>query len=728
MRTGVRPCGRESCKVADLLFEIGTEELPSWYPATACADLEQLLGNKLAAAGVSFGQMTTYSTPRRLALLVRDLPETSEKRREKRRGPPKAAAFDQEGKPTRAAAGFAASNGVSVESLTLEDSGKGEYLYATVDLGGESVAALLPPILQQLVRELPAPRKMRWGAVEDAFVRPVAWLLARLGDEVLDVQVAGHTAGGSSRGHRFLADHEVAVPRPADYEAALAEARVIADPEARRKLTAESVADAARSQGLTVMDQPELLDEVTGLVEYPFPITGSFAEHYLELPEEVLTTVLITHQRFFPLRKENGELAPAFVGVSNNKVTDEVVVRRGYEQVLDGRLYDARFFWDSDRQSSLAQHAWGLSGIGYQRELGSMADKVARVANAARAIAGLVGLDEAGLAQLNAAVPLFRADLVTGMVYEFPELEGIMARAYALAEGQPAAVAQVLEEGVLPKGPGSALPESQAGMVLAAADKLEKIIGFVAIGRKPSGSADPFALRRDGIGLARLLNHSGWTASTEELVTAAAGAFAGAIEVTAEHLTDTVQFIQERISALLQEEGLTVPVIRAAGPGSGPVLAASRRAHLLARLAVNPGFTELAALYKRVANIAGQATDGVKVDASLFSEPQEQDLLTAIPAAASGAGHLLDLAADRLDPWDLGSGPGAGLEEASAAISAALTEVISVKQPLDDFLDNVHVLSDDAAVRANRLALLAQVRDALRPLGALEHLDSLKGG
>src|SRR5690625_2600434 len=363
---------------------------------------------------------------------------------------------------------------------------------------------------------------MRWGTVSDAFVRPVAWLLARRGSEVIDVSVAGQHSGGSSRGHRFLADRELEFAEPAAYGQVLTEAFVIADLDERRELTRQLVTELAAGAGLKPEPDTELLEEVTGLVEYPFPVLGRFDERYLELPDEVLTTVLIVHQRFFPLRNGDGSLAPAFIGVSNNRVADESVVRRGYEQVLAGRLFDARFFWDSDREKSLAQHAWGLSGIGYQRELGSMADKVSRVSSASSALAELAGLSEADRETLQAAVPLFRADLVTGMVYEFPELEGTMARAYALAEGQSAAVALTLEEGMLPRGPDSALPQSPAGTTLAVADKLEKILGFITIGRKPTGSADPFGLRRDGIGVARLLNASGWQVTPAQLAGATA--------------------------------------------------------------------------------------------------------------------------------------------------------------------------------------------------------------
>lgn len=710
----------------DLLFEIGTEELPSWYPPQATADLASMLEQALAGAGISHGRIETFSTPRRLALLVSDVADAAERRTESRRGPPKAAAFDPGGNPTRAATGFAASNGVSVESLTLQDTGKGEYLFATVETGGASTISLLPEILTALVHDVPAPRKMRWGTTTEPFVRPVVWLLARLGREQVDFSACGIAAGSVTRGHRFLADRELELQDPAQYTAVLADAAVIADAGQRRSMTGQSVAELAQSVGLVPDTGDGLLSEVTGLTEYPFPILGAFREHYLELPEEVLTTVLIVHQRFFPLRREDGKLAPHFVGVSNNRVSDEAVVRKGYEQVLDGRLYDARFFWDSDREKSLAQHAWGLSGIGYQRELGSMADKVARTGTAAVRVASLVGLADHETGALKAAVPLFRADLVTGMVGEFPELEGVMARAYALAEGLPESVAQTLADGLLPKGPDSLLPSTAAGTALAAADKFEKLLGFISIGRRPSGSADPFGLRRDGIGLARLLNSSGWTVTPLSLAAAVAESFNGDDNpVTEDGIFEAVRFLWERVGALLQEEGVPVRIIRAAMAGDVAVVQVSRRAHLLATLYGSDVFKELAGLYKRAANLAAEVAAGVSVDEDLFDTDAERTLYAALDGASDGASRLLEQAGERLPAWDLGRGPVRQLDAADAGLSAALAEVLALKQPLDDFLDNVHVMVDDAAVRDNRLALLAGVRDALLKLGALEELEGL---
>lgn len=712
-----------------LLFEIGTEELPSWYPPQAEKDLRALLQRELAAAGLGFGRIRSFSTPRRLALLVEDLAAHSETRQEERRGPPQAAAFDASGQPTRAASGFAQTSGVPVEALVTRDTGRGSYVYALVESGGEPARELLPPILSRLVTDVPAPRKMRWSDVPEAFVRPVAWLLARLDGEVLPVSVAGQTAGSVSYGHRFLQPGPVELSELRDYPDRLLDAWVCASLDERRDLTLQAVEDAAGQLGLSPVPDAELLTEVSGLVEYPFAISGSFAPDYLELPDEVLKTVLIVHQRFFPLRDQEGRLAARFVGVSNNRVKDPAVVRKGYEQVLDGRLYDARFFWDADRQVSLAQHAWGLDGVGYHRDLGSMAGKVARAGAAAQAFADLLQLPQQERDALQQAAPLFRADLVTGMVNEFPELEGVMAREYARAEGRDAAVAQVLEDGVLPRGPHAPLPRSEAGAVLSAADRFEKLLGFIALGRRPSGSADPFALRREAAGLARILNSRAWPATPAALAAAAAAAFgSGAVTPDAVAIDATVDFVWERVNSLLAEEGVPVQVIRAATLDGPAVITAARRAHLLLALLRSGEFPDLAGLYRRAANLAVQAPAGVALNPELFSEEAEAGLAAALPVAAQGVAELLGAAARVWPAWDLGAASVAedSVDEVQSDFRAGIRKVLTLRAPLDAFLDGVMVMVDDEAVRNNRLALLAGVRDALRDLGRLEELEGIR--
>lgn len=712
----------------DLLFEIGTEELPDWYVTDGSRSLGALLQERMQAVGLGPSAVTVYATPRRLAVVATEVPERSAQRVTERRGPSAAVAFDAAGAPTRAAEAFASSSGVSVGSLQRRQTDRGEYVYAQVVSGGEPAAAVLPDLLATLVADLPAPRKMRWADVETPFVRPVAWLTARLEEETLPVRAAGVGAGGATRGHRFLAPGEVAISRPAAYAEALREAWVLADEAERREATRAAVAELAGSQGLTPVEDPALLTEVGNLIEWPFPILGRFSADYLELPDEVLLAVMVKHQRFFPLRSADGSLAAAFVGVANNRVSDEAVVRRGYEDVLAGRLYDARFFWRADRERSLSQHAWSLTGIAFQRDLGSMADKTSRVASGAEAVADAVDLSQEARAALAAATPLFRADLATQMVYEFPELEGVMARAYALAEGQPEPVADALMGGVMPKGPDDPLPPTEAGAVLAVADRLDKLVGFFALGKRPSGSADPFGLRRDAHGLVRVLAARGWRASVPTLVEAAAAAYRGGpVAVDAGTLDEVAGFVWDRVAALLDERGLRTQVIRAAVEGSHTVLGALRRGALLSRLEETAGFTDLMALYKRAANLAERYEGAVDedpvdaVDPTLFASQQEEALQAALPAGASGATELLAAAVAALPPHDPAHGAGA-LTAVEVALEPGLSDLLSLKAPLDAYLDGVLVMAEDEKLRRNRLALLAAVVHPLRRLGALEHL------
>jgi len=710
-----------------LLFEIGTEELPAWYVAQGATALAEGLATRLAERRLAHGAMRSFATPRRLAVVVEDLADATERRVEARRGPAEAAAFDAEGQPTRAAIGFAASAGVDPADLVVEATPKGRYVVARREVGGEPAAAVLPPLLAALVAELPAPRKMRWGEVDTPFVRPIAWLVALLDDAVLPVAAAGVAAGRETRGHRFLHPAPVPLAHAGDYEAALVAADVIPDRAARAEAVREALAGAVAAGPTTTDAQaagaaaaPEqLIEEIVDLVERPFAVAGSVDEAFLELPDEVLTTVMIHHQRFAPVRAADGRLLPRFVAVANHRVPDEALVRGGYERVLAGRLHDARFFWQSDRRKSLSQHAWSLSGIAFQRDLGSMADKVARVGTAATAVARAVGLPEAEVAVLQRALPLFRADLATEMVAELPELEGTMARVYALADGQPEEIAIALEDGVRPRGPHDGLPTGRVGALLAVADRLDKLLGFFALGKRPTGSADPFALRRDAVAVARVLAAQGWRVPVDDLVEAAARAYAGGkVQADERVVQEVAAFVWDRVAGLMADEGLPTPTVRAAVDASRAVIAAARRGHLLQALSGLPAFAEMLTLYKRAANLAERATPGAKVDPERFREPIEGELHAALAPARAGVERLLEAMHAQFPAWDLGHGPTGsfrGLEDLAA-------EVLQLKAPLDAFLDGVMVMVEDDDLRENRLALLAAVAATPRALGALEHL------
>ncbi len=704
----------------NLLFEIGTEELPSWYVLSAWRDVAELAKTLLANAQIEHGDVRSYATPRRIAITIEKIATTSTKRTELKRGPAVSAAYDTEGKLTKAALGFAKANNVTPEQIIKQDTDKGSYIFAEISLGGEDVKTLLPAILKEIVEKLPAPRKMRWSDVPTPFMRPVSWLVALLDKDIIPVEVAGVMSGRTTYGHRFLSPKAHDFKDAKDYAKTLETLSIIADPKVREQRTLEAAQASAARAGFSTESNTALLEDISHIVEYPVAILGNFDQSYLELPEEVLATTMIHHQRFFPTRDKNGKLAEHFVGISNNKVPDENVVRQGYEQVLAGRLYDAKFFWESDRKKSLSQHAWGLGGIAFQKELGSMGDKISRVSVTAKTLAETLGASEAEITTLEEALPIFRADRATQMVGELPELEGIMGRAYARAEGHSPEVAQALEDGMLPKGPSDPIPSSNVGAMLATADKLDTLTGFFAINKRPSGSADPFGLRREANALVRILNAKGWQLSLSEFIAIAAQSYTGNVSANDEAQKTLTGFLWDRVQSLLAEEGIRVELVRAATSDNPSIITATQRCHLLQTLSDNAEFPALMTLYRRATTLANQAPDKASVDAKLFNDYEAQ-LFEALPTSRVAVQRLLSKTEEQLGTWDLGKGPSnklSGLEE-------DISEALSVKAPLDAFLDNVMVMVDDAKLKNNRLALLREVRDVLRTLGRLEELEGI---
>jgi glycyl-tRNA synthetase beta chain len=704
----------------NLLFEIGTEELPSWYVLSAWHDVAELAKTLLAEAQLEHGTITSYATPRRITLAVENLAAASTKRTELKRGPAINVAYDSEGKLTKAALGFAKANNVAPEQIIKQDTDKGSYIYAEISLGGDDVKNLLPNILKEIVEKLPAPRKMRWSDVPTPFMRPVSWLVTLLDKEVIPVEVAGVTSGRTTYGHRFLSPKAFDFKDAKNYDKTLEKLFIIADPKVREQRTLEAAQAAAERAGFSIESNTALLEDISHIVEYPVGILGHFDESYLELPEEVLATTMIHHQRFFPTRDKNGKLAAHFVGISNNKVPDENIVRQGYEQVLAGRLYDAKFFWETDRKKSLSQHAWGLGGIAFQKELGSLGDKISRISVTAKALAERLGVSEVEVTTLEEALPIFRADRATQMVGELPELEGIMGRAYALAEGHSLEVAQALEDGMLPKGSNDPIPTSTIGAVLSVSDRLDTLTGFFAINKRPSGSADPFGLRREANALVRVLNAKGWQLSLSELAAMAAQSYTGNVSASEEAQKTLVSFLWDRVQNLLSEEDIRVELVRAATSDDPSIITATQRCHLLQTLSENSEFPALMTLYRRATTLANQAPEKAKVDAKLFNDYETQ-LFETLPKAKEAVQRLLSKTREQLGVWDLGKGPANKL----ANLDQDISEALSVKAPLDAFLDNVMVMVDDAKLKNNRLALLREVRDVLRTLGRLEELEGL---
>jgi len=683
----------------DFLFELGTEELPP----VALPELERALAegirDGLAAAGLPHGDLISYAAPRRLAVLVRDLAERQPEQLLKRRGPPVSAAFDKTGQPTRAATAFAESCGVDMASLSRVTEGKGEFLYFEGSKPGAPTNSLLAAIVQTALDALPIPKRMRWGASEAEFVRPVHWVVLRFGDELLDATLLDTRAGSTTRGHRFHAPGELSLPTPADYaEVLFKSGHVIAHFGERRERIREQVESAAARLGGRAVFDDALLDEVTALVEWPVPVEGRFDDEFLELPREVLISTLQEHQRYFPVEDAAGKLSPWFITISNIDSRDPSRVREGNERVVRPRLSDAAFFQRQDRRAPLRSWREGLDRVTFQAKLGSIGDKVRRISNLASQIAPLVG----GQATLAAqAAELCKCDLLSAMVGEFPELQGITGANYAAADGESAEVASAIREHYLPRGAGDELPSTPSGIAVALADKLDTLAGIFGIGQKPSGTKDPFALRRAAIGVLRILLERRLDLDLADLV---GKAVALQPISTPDTQSDVLGFMMDRLRAIQLEAGHgseSFDAVQATGstkPGDIQL-----RLEALRRFRELPEAESLAAANKRIANILKKTETGslsTNVDAALLREPAERALASALDAIASSVDAYLR----------------------GAEYDAALTLLASLRPTIDAFFNDVMVNDPDAALRANRLALVNRVRTLFSGVADLSRL------
>ncbi|HEY8485848.1 MAG TPA: glycine--tRNA ligase subunit beta, partial [Limnochordales bacterium] len=563
-----------------LLLEVGTEELPARMVGPAVEQMVQLTRQALEQARLGCTQLKGYATPRRLAVLARGVPETQAPAQSLVRGPARRVAFDEEGRPTRAAEGFARSQGVSVAELEVRTTPEGgEYVFAVRQLPARPAQEVLPELLAGVVRGLQFARTMRWSEGNLRFARPIRWLVALWGDQVLPLQLDGLVAGRRTFGHRVMAPQPVELPEAEAYEALLLAAHVIADPALRRQRVQEEIRAAAHRVAGHPVAAEALVDEITHLVEYPVGLVGRFQEAYLELPREVLLTVMATHQRYVAVEDDEGRLRPHFVVVANGAHIDEELVRAGNEKVLQARLADARFFFDEDRRVPLSQRVQGLSGIVYHERLGTMAEKVQRLQELVGYLAGQLQLPASTASVARRAALLCKADLLTHMVYEFPELQGIMGREYARASGEPEEVAVAIAEHVQPRAAGDQLPASDAGALVAWADRLDHLVGFFGVGLEPTGSEDPFALRRQALGLLRITLQRNWRWSIADAVGRARELYGGRLPRSAGEVAEAVgEFLRQRLRVLLGEQGLDAAVVEAAlaVAGDRPAEAAER--------------------------------------------------------------------------------------------------------------------------------------------------------
>ena len=689
-------------KAADFLVEIGTEELPPKALRELMVAFGRNVEDGLARQRLQHGGIEPFASPRRLAVLVYALANSQPERDFEQKGPPVSVAFDGNGAPTPAALAFAKKCGVAVEALGRTRTSKGEWLSCRVKEAGQSAAELLPGICEEALQELPVPRRMRWGNSDYEFVRPVHWVLMLHGPNVIDARLFGVAAGRLTRGHRFLSRGELEVAEPGDYQRVLEQAFVVADFGARRQRIERAVREAAADSGGVAVGDDGLYDEVTALTEWPVALSGRFNEAFLELPPEVIVATLTGHQRYFPIRNKDGQLVSAFVMVANLESRQPEKVRDGNERVVKPRLADAAFFWDQDRKTSLESRCDGLGDIVYQKGLGSLAEKSDRVAKLAAAIAEELRLDAS---PVQRAALLAKCDLLTGMVGEFPELQGIMGRYYAVDSAEPAAVADAIGEQYLPRFAGDSLPATPTGQALAVADKLDTLAGVFSLGKKPSGNRDPFGLRRMALGIVRIVVEKKLELDLVALIEVAARLQPAQAADASERNSEIYDFLIERMRAYyVDQKGLAPEIfeaVRVRRPAS--LLDFDRRVAAVAAFVEVDAAESLAASNKRIANIlrqAGDATYGA-VDASLLEDEAETALFEAIGSAKASVGPMLE----------------------SGAYEAVLTRLASLRQPVDDFFDHVMVMTDDEALRQNRLALLAGLRGLFLDIADISRLS-----
>jgi len=677
----------------DFLLELGTEELPPKALPVLSAALHAELLKRLNDARFAYTGSRAYASPRRLAVLVENLAGTQPAQQVERRGPAKAAAYGKDGQPTSAALGFARSCGVDFAALDTLQTDKGEWLVYRAQQPGRPLAELLPDFVREALAALPIPKRMRWGSGDAEFVRPVHWLVALHGAEVIPMEIFGIAADRVTRGHRFLGEQSIAIPVPGDY-AALLETRgkVIADFDARRARVRALVHDAASAAGGRPLLDEALLTEVTALVEWPAPIVGSFDAHFLEVPREALVASMQGHQKYFPLENADGSLQNRFVTIANLDSPRPELIRDGNERVIRPRLSDAAFFWRKDRGAPLAARLPRLGDMVFERRLGSLLDKSGRVAALAARLAPSFGAEPA-LAQR--AGELSRCDLLSEMVGEFPELQGTMGAYYAAHDGEPAAVATALGEFYQPRFAGDAIPASAVGRATALAEKLDSLVGIFGIGSAPTGDKDPYALRRAALGALRICIEGEAPLDLAAALRDAAAAYGE--KIAAGTADEVFGFVLERSRGYFAERGTRADVVDAvlAVKPVSPLDLARRVAAVEAFLAL-PEAAALAAANKRIANLLKKSAqaDGGSIDSSLLVEAAEQRLgaeLAALEETLAAADVANDI-------------------DAGADYGAWLTRLAALREPVDAFFDGVLVMAEDAALRDNRLRLLAQLQ------------------
>jgi len=679
----------------DLLFEIGAEEIPAGFMPNILGQLKQLAETKLNDAHLPFESIATYGTPRRLALIVKGLADTSAEISERHKGPSASIAYDADGNATKAAIGFARGKGLDVADLVVEDG----YIYAETKTAGVPAKDIVSEMLPQLITGLNFPKSMHWGNLDAKFVRPVRWLVALLDEEVIPVEFATVKSGNVSRGHRFLGADEITIKNAASYVDTLKENFVMVDQDARRELISKQLHDIAASKNASIVWDDDLLEEINYLVEWPTALCGGFEESYLALPDAAIITPMKDHQRYFPLVDQDGKLLPMFLTVRNGSDHSIEVVQAGNERVLRARLDDAKFFFNEDRKKPLIDRQDGLTKIVFQEGLGNLADKTERLLKLGRVFGEECGLHEDAAVVLERATELAKTDLTTGMVTEFTELQGVMGKEYALLDGESPEVAEAIFEQYLPRFAGDILPQTEAGKVLSIIDKVDNIVATFSRGLIPTGSQDPYALRRQTIGILNILLGSEWNISLGPIFKASMELLNVAADKQEELLSQVEEFFTLRLKNIFLDREVPHHVIDLLLSNNELSVADAEglvNALLANRIDEN---VELVQAYTRMYNLV-KDVEYTGVNSDLLKEDAEKALFEAASKASEAS----------LAAWEAG--------DYAAVVAVPATLVPTINQ----FFEDVMVMDKDEAIKANRLQLVRLAYSVMAIIGDISAL------
>ncbi len=686
---------------SEFLLEIGTEEIPARFIPPALAEVAASFRKLLEQERIAAGGILTWGTPRRLTLVAQDVADSQSEVSTEIIGPPRAVAYDSYGNPTPAAQGFAKNQGVAVGDLIEVDTPRGVYLAVSKRAAGRPTRERLQELLPSFILGISFPKSMHWGSETITYARPIHWILARLGGEVLPFTVGDVTSDGMTYGHRFLAPQALEVEDAEDYVEALKKAWVIVDPQVRRAHLEKELAQAAAQVGGEVVPNPGLLEENSFLVEYPSVVCGNFEDKFLALPEEVLITSMREHQRYFSLRGKDGKLLPHFIAVNNTLTRDPEVVRQGHERVLRARLSDAMYFYGVDSKVPLADRVDALKGVVFHSLLGTSYEKMERFREMAVFLAQRLAPDLTDA--VRRAAYLSKADIVTEMVGEFPSLQGVMGRQYALLFKEPPEVAEAIFTQYLPRHAGDILPGDLTGALVGMADRLDTICGCFGVGLIPTGAADPYGLRRHALAIIHILRDKGLHLNLPEVVMKALDLLKGKISRTPEETAlEVLDFFQTRLQHLLLSEGLdneTVAAVLAAG--GEDVVDAADKAKALEEVRQSPDFPALAVAFKRVINIA-RGADAAEVAPLLFEHPEEKMLFEAAALMEEEVGQALE----------------------KRDYPAACRALAKLKGPVDGFFEKVLVMAEDEKLRRNRLALLVGISNTFLQMADFSRIST----